>query len=69
MDRTCFLIVSNSLVGRGGGSSRPRDKGEGGDGLQKNLFWALGVSVWSKNIAGGGGGKQGAPSMNPPLTT
>ena len=60
MGRTSFLIVSNTLVARGGGSSRPRDKGQGGDGLQK-IFLGLRVSVWSKNMWGGGGGGNRGP--------
>ena len=45
MGRTSFLIVSNTLVGWGGGSSRPRDKGQGGDGLQKIFLGPLGLSL------------------------
>ena len=45
MGRTCFLIVSNTLVGWGGGSSSPRDKGQGGDGLQKIFLGPSSLSV------------------------
>ena len=58
MGRTCFLVVSNTLVGRGGGSSRPRDKGQGGDGLQKTFFGPFG-SQFGLKICGGGGGDRG----------
>ena len=33
----------------------------GGPGLQKNFFFALRASVWSKNKGGGGGGGSPGP--------
>ena len=55
----CLLTVADTdtdlqIMGGGGLSSRPRDKGAGGGGLKKNFRPAY-FSVWSKN--GGRGGR------------
>ena len=45
------------IMGGGGLSSRPRDKGAGGGAVLKKIFRPAYFSVWSKNGGRGGGGR------------
>ena len=52
--------ISGEGRGRGGGG----EGGDGGGGLQKNFFFALWASVWSKNKVG-----PGPPGPSPGFAT